>query len=126
MENAKRIFESILKFNAEEINTIFALGALYEKTGEKDRAIEKYEKVIDIIEKLNGDENKTTIDKLNKMISNIKSGISNDNSTVLENQSNQGENQAQNVELIGPSPVQESGSQSDPAPEAIVPALPTE
>ncbi|MDX9913941.1 MAG: hypothetical protein RBS77_05165 [Candidatus Moranbacteria bacterium] len=135
IDNATKIFEYILSVNPEELNTIFALGALYEEKGEKDKAIEKYEKVKAVVLKL-GKAEEETIAKLDKMISNLKAGISNDaesiNTQPIEN-TQQPSDAAQNTELIGPAPVQNSvnpttpptqgatGDTTTPAP-AIIPA----
>lgn len=107
IDNATKLFEYIISVNSEELNTIFALGTLYEKKGEKDKAVEKYEKVIEIVKKL-GNDSEETITKLNKMISNTKAGIANsleNSSQTIEN--NQSSNTpAQDVNLIGPAPTQ--------------------
>ncbi|MFA6183776.1 MAG: hypothetical protein WC682_01600 [Parcubacteria group bacterium] len=123
-DNAKKIFEYILSVNPEEINTVFALGTLYEKNGEKDKSIEKYNKVLEIISKIDGD-NSETISKLNKMISNVKLGINNGN---VDNQSvdnQQTEKSNKDVELIGSSPVQNPVNQTAlPQDQVTTPVTP--
>lgn len=118
IDNAKKIFEYIISVNSEELNTIFALGTLYEKKGEKDKAIEKYKKVIEIIEKL-GKGSEETVAKLNKMIDNIRAGIGNNNQSIDNTQPNASTTPAttQNVELIGPAPVQNPVNQPTATPE---------
>lgn len=107
IENARKIFEYIVSSNPEEVNTVFALGTLYEKKGEKDKSIEKYRKVIEIIQNINQD-SAETVSQLNKMIENVRNGISNNNTslsgqTQSVNQDNPAQSQtpSQNVELIG-------------------------
>jgi len=107
IENARKIFEYIVSANPEEVNTVFALATLYEKKGEKDKSIEKYKKVIEIIQNISQDNN-DTVAQLNKMIENVKNGISNNNTnlsgqtqTVNQDNPDQGQTPNQDVELIG-------------------------
>jgi len=76
-ENAQRIFEYILIINPDESNTNFALGLLYERAGEDDKAVEKYQKVANLI---TGDSEaeEATKNQLEKMIDNVRAGISNE------------------------------------------------
>jgi len=123
VENAQKIFEYILKLNPEEINTVFALGTIYDKKGEKEKAIEKYEKVIEIIEKINQDSG-DTVSKLNKMIENVRNGISNSNTTLNgQTVTPSGGDQQQappvpqnNVELVGPDAAQNPVNITTPPP----------
>jgi len=78
-KNAQKIFEYILTINADDVNTNLASGLLYERAGEKNKAIKRYEKVSALI--LGDSENeKSTKEQLKKMIENVKTGISNDRS----------------------------------------------
>ncbi|MFZ2153671.1 MAG: tetratricopeptide repeat protein [Candidatus Moraniibacteriota bacterium] len=119
LENARQVFEYVTKNSPEEVNTIFALGMVYEKKGEKDLAVEKYQKVIEIISKLGGN-SEETITRLNKMISNVKAGISNSN--LNEEAIKPAENPAekQNVDLIGPAATQNASTPSNPTTDAPV------
>jgi len=106
IENAQKIFENILAVNPDEVNTAFALGTLYEKQGEKEKAIDMYEKVIAKVKQLDTDSG-DTVSKLSKMIDNVKKGISNDE-TALNGQENMPIEQSNpnpenpNVDLISP------------------------
>lgn len=117
IDNARKIFEYIITASPEEINTNFALGSLYEKKGEKDKAVERYTKVLETVEKMGGN-NEETITKLNKIIGNVKAGIS--NIDVIEEQAISNPQSAntpgQEVELIG----------SDPAQNPVNPVTPTQ
>jgi tetratricopeptide (TPR) repeat protein len=118
MDNARKIFEYIITVNPEEVNTIFALGSLYEKKGEKDKAIEKYKKVVEIVQKIS-DNSKDTVAQLNKMIENVRNGISNsnvnlDNQAVKQSGSQQNQGAEQNVELIGSDPAQNPVTNTNP------------
>ncbi|KKP68702.1 MAG: hypothetical protein UR66_C0004G0102 [Candidatus Moranbacteria bacterium GW2011_GWE1_35_17] len=117
IDNAKKIFEYIVSISPEEVNTNFALGTLYEKIGEKDKAVEKYNKVLETVKKL-GSDNDETIGKLNKIISNTKAGISNvniaDSQPINSGQTGDVSNSNQEVELIGPAPVQNPVNQTAP------------
>lgn len=109
LDNAQKIYEYILTVNPEELNTIFAIGTLYEKKGEKDKSIEKYNKVIEIVSESEGD-NTQTITQLNKMIQNVRNGVSNSDASIKQPEQandNQQTNQNQNVELIGPNATQD-------------------
>lgn len=77
-KNAQKIFEYILTVNADDVNTNLALGLLYERMGEKDKAIKKYEKVKESVTGDSEDE-KSTREQLKKMIENVRAGISNEN-----------------------------------------------
>ena len=70
---AESIFKEILGVNDKEVNTHFSLGTLYEKRGEKDKALEEYNKVLELVP-AEGGEVKANIEK---MIDNLKNGISN-------------------------------------------------
>lgn len=121
MDKAKAIFEYILTISPKEINTVFALGTLYENDGEKEKAIEKYASVIELLKKIGGS-NDDTISKLNKMIDNVESGISNKN-TVLDNQNStkqgSGGNPQENVELIGSDAAQNPVNTTNPPVEGV-------
>jgi cytochrome c-type biogenesis protein CcmH/NrfG len=70
---AETIFKKILGANDNEVNTHFSLATLYEKEGEKDKALAEYGKVLTLVP----DENSDVRDKVEKMIENLKNGISN-------------------------------------------------
>lgn len=114
IENARKIFEYIVSVNPEEVNTNFALGALYEKKGDKDKAVEKYNKVLEIVKKIDS-KNEETINKLSKIIENVKAGVSNENvsnTQPINQQQSVGVGQpSQEVELIGPASPQDSVNQ---------------
>lgn len=123
VENARKLYEHILSGSPEEVNTIFALGTLYEKKGEKDKSIEKYRKVIELVKRMTK-ESDDTVAKLNKMIDNVRNGISNNAPTVLDsnqagvnNQSNGSAPQG-NVELVGPEATQNPVNTATPPPVA--------
>lgn len=59
--------------NKEEINSLLSLGALHEGKGEKDTAIEYYQKALDILP----EESKEAKTELTKFIQNIRDGKSN-------------------------------------------------
>jgi cytochrome c-type biogenesis protein CcmH/NrfG len=70
---AEILFKNALNINDKEINTHFYLGLLYEKNGDKNKAIDEYQKVADLL----ADNNQATKDKIQKMIENVKNGTSN-------------------------------------------------
>jgi len=121
LEKAKAVFEHVLTINPKEINTVFALGTLYEGDGEKEKAIAKYNEVIGLLGKISGG-NDDTASKLNKMIENVKNGISNKNA-VLENKggtNQKTENTPQdNVELIGSDAAQNPVNTTNPPVEGV-------
>lgn len=121
LNKAKDIFEYIVKKNPKEINTVFALGTLYEGMGEKDKSIEKYREVIELLRKMGGNSD-DTISKLNKMIDNVRNGISNKNA-VLESQNganqNANRNTQDNVELIGSEATQNPVNDTNPPIESV-------
>lgn len=109
MDNARKIFEYIITVSPEEVNTNFALGSLYEKIKEKDKAIEKYGKVLEIVKKIDP-ENEETVGKLNKIIDNVNAGVSNENISSdqpINEQPVDAGQPSQEVELIGPAPLQD-------------------
>jgi len=123
IDNAEKLFEHILTKNPEEINTVFASGTLYEKKGEKDLAIKRYEKVIEILNKMGTVDNTETVDQLNRMIDNVKNGVNNNSQTVLESQPENtqvgqpvGQENQQEVELIGSDPTQNPVNTTTPPP----------
>ncbi|QQS61616.1 MAG: hypothetical protein IPN70_01650 [Candidatus Moraniibacteriota bacterium] len=73
IDKAKSLFQSILGVNKEEINSLLSLGALHEGKGEKDTAIEYYQKALDILP----EESKEAKTELTKFIQNIRDGKSN-------------------------------------------------
>ena len=70
---AESLFNQILGVNGEDINTLFSLGLLYEKTDRKKEALAEYQKVLDL---LPADLDQAR-QKIEKMISNINKGIEN-------------------------------------------------
>lgn len=70
---AEAIYKNILSKNDKEINTLFSLGLLYEKTKRTSDASAEYKKVLDLLPKDNTD----VRTKIQKMISNIAAGIEN-------------------------------------------------
>jgi len=116
-DNARKIFEYIVSISPEEVNTNFALGTLYEKKGEKDKAIASYNKVLETIKKIDAN-NEETVSKLNKIIGNLESGISNvdivNNQPIENNQPVEASNPNQEVNLIGPDQAQEPVNQIAP------------
>ncbi|KKP98048.1 MAG: hypothetical protein US25_C0013G0005 [Candidatus Moranbacteria bacterium GW2011_GWE1_36_7] len=70
---SETIYKNILSKNDKEINTLFSLGTLYEKTRRNSDATAQYQKVLELLPKEN-DEVRT---KIQKMISNIAAGIEN-------------------------------------------------
>jgi tetratricopeptide (TPR) repeat protein len=80
-KSAEILFKNALSINDKEINTHFYLGLLYEKNGDKNKAIDEYQKVLDLI----GDNNQETKDKVQKMIDNVKNGTGNLSQTSSSN-----------------------------------------
>ena len=76
----------MLSVNDKEINTIFNLGMLYEKTGKKDDAIAQYTKLISLLPDSSAD----TKSQIQKMITNVKNGVANTPESLGLNQQNQG------------------------------------
>lgn len=121
-ENAQKIFEYILSINPNESNTNFSLGLLYEEIDEDDKAIEKYEKVIDLIEG-DGENEEAIRTQLRKMIDNVRAGISNNR---LEEQQvdvrpEEEQAQAEEIDLINagePVSNKEQAADSPVPPEA--------
>lgn len=70
---AESLFKQILAVNNKEINTHFYLGMLYEKTNENSKAIDEYQKIIDLLP--SGVEE--TKNKISGMIENVRSGSGN-------------------------------------------------
>lgn len=91
---AEDLFNKILGVNDKEINTNFSLGMLYEKTGRKSEAIDKYKKVIDLLP-ANSDKARSQIEK---MVSNIKNGVENTPENLGLNQNQSGKNQGNSLE----------------------------
>ncbi|KKP57967.1 MAG: hypothetical protein UR51_C0009G0020 [Candidatus Moranbacteria bacterium GW2011_GWF1_34_10] len=117
IDNARKIFEYIVSVSPDEVNTNFALGTLYEKKGEKDKAIASYNKVLETIKKIDTN-NEETISKLNKIIGNLESGISNvdivNNQPIENSQPVEASNPNQEVNLIGPDQTQDPVNQITP------------
>jgi tetratricopeptide (TPR) repeat protein len=72
-KKAEELFKAVLGVNDKEINAHFSLGLLYEKTDKKNEAIDKYQKVIDLLPA----GSKDARDRIEKMIANIKAGVEN-------------------------------------------------
>ncbi|NTW27224.1 MAG: hypothetical protein HGA36_02800 [Candidatus Moranbacteria bacterium] len=70
---AEVIYKNILGRNDKEVNTLFSLGLLYEKTKRSSEAAVQYRKVLEILPQ----DNKDVRTKIEKMISNIGAGIEN-------------------------------------------------
>jgi tetratricopeptide (TPR) repeat protein len=70
---AEALFKQILGVNSKEVNSHFYLALLYEKTEKKDKAIEEYQAVLDLLPA----DNEATRGKIEEMIANLKSGRSN-------------------------------------------------
>lgn len=70
---AEAIYKNILVNNDKEINTLFSLGLLYEKTQRSSEAAIKYKKVLELLPA----DNKDVRAKIEKMLSNIAAGIEN-------------------------------------------------
>ena len=108
---AESLFKQILGVNNKEINTHFNLGLLYEKTDRKSEAIDKYNKVIELLP----DGSDTTKNQLEKMISNIKKGVENTPENLGLNQQN---SESDNTE--------ESSQVTNPGEETQAPVQPQE
>ncbi|KKP64096.1 MAG: hypothetical protein UR60_C0029G0005 [Candidatus Moranbacteria bacterium GW2011_GWF2_34_56] len=113
---AESIFKEILGVNDKEVNTHFSLGTLYEKKGEKDKALEEYNKVLGLVPAESGE----VKSKIEKMIENLKNGISNlETNTAPENNENQNaptENQNNNEENTQEAVVNNSETPAENAP----------
>ncbi|MEI7890707.1 MAG: hypothetical protein WCI36_01940 [bacterium] len=95
---AEAIYKNILSKNEKEVNTLFSLGLLYEKTKRTSEASAQYKKVLELLPKDNAD----VRTKIQKMISNIAAGI---------------ENKPENlVTEVAPTPAP-AAAQESPAPE---------
>ena len=68
LKNAEILFKNGLTINEKEPNILFQFGLLYEQLKENDKAVEQYQKVLDL---LSTDSNETR-DKVQKMIENVK------------------------------------------------------
>ena len=70
---AEAIYKDILSKNEKEINTLFSLGLLFEKTKRGSEASVEYKKVLELLPA----DSKDIRTKIQKMISNIAAGIEN-------------------------------------------------
>ncbi len=77
LDNAQKIFEYILTVNPNNIDVNFTLALLYEKLGEKEKAISQYDKTIKLITESKNKDSDKIIHQLKKMIENVKNGINN-------------------------------------------------
>lgn len=103
---AEVIYKNILISNNKEVNTLFSLGLLYEKTKRNDDASAQYEKVLEILSKDDTDVRA----KIQKMISNIAAGIENKPENLVAD------------EVVAPATEQISASQ--PAADVSATTLP--
>ncbi|MDH4330889.1 MAG: hypothetical protein OEV93_05055 [Candidatus Moranbacteria bacterium] len=115
--NAKKVYNYILAVDPNHVNANFNLGVLFEKTGEKDAAIERYQKVLDLVSE-GKDEN--VKEQVQKMINNVKSGVSNLKSVPAEEPIVEEEvkTEEEKTNLIGPEQVQgdRTTTEETPAP----------
>jgi tetratricopeptide (TPR) repeat protein len=93
---AEAIYKNILSNNDKEINTLFSLGLLYEKTKRSSDATVQYKKVLEILPQ----ENAEVRAKVQKMISNIAAGIEN----KPENLNTEVVSSPEDVQITAPQP----------------------
>lgn len=114
VDKAKELFQAILGVNDKEINSLLNLGALYESKGERDKAIENYQKALDILP----EDAKDVRGQLEKFIQNVRDGKSNFSAqTPLPGESIPQVNQTPSQNLQAP-----QGTQNQIAPPVQNPA----
>ena len=82
LDDTQKIFEYLITVNPDDISVNFALALLYEKKGEKEKAINEYNKTIELVSKSKNDNRDKVVERLKKMIENVKNGVSNESNSL--------------------------------------------
>lgn len=74
LDRAERLSQDLLRQNPKNVNVLLNLGFVYERKKDKNKAIDTYKKVLDV---LSGDQLSEARDRVNDLIKNVESGKGN-------------------------------------------------